>query len=339
MGCDVHMFIEKRAAAGSPWEAATVRMKCDWCPEPGSDHEKRVGEEKCYFCKGTKVLKTYDHRNYDAFAVLANVRNGTGFAGVVTGDVFVPLSEPRDLPEDLSLRLRRVFSMYEDPEPEFLVPAGLTDEEKERFLEEAEKSRDELYDRNKAELGEGGPGDHSFSHLTLRELLATDEYWNQEHVHTGVVGFSEILAMVRDGATEPSSWCGDVSGGSIRHYEAEFLFKAAQYLLAQEKTVAERGDPAALLEGPPEELREFLGMPSDTKHGVDVSPVALAKRVASKEKGCYVFDHAYCRLAWVKKYKDSVGALYTEFIPALLELARESGVTPDDVRIVFGFDS
>ncbi len=229
--------------------------------------------------------------------------------------------------------------MYNEPDPELVALDAATEEEKERLENAAEEDRDSLYERNKSELGHGGPGDHSYSHLTLRELLATDDYWNQEHVHTGVVGFSEILEMVRDGATEPSSWCGDVSGGSIRHYEAGFLFKAAQYLLAQEKAVAERGDPAALLEGPSEELREFLGMPSDTKHGDDNSPVALAKRVASKVKGGHVFDHAYCELAWVKKYKDSVGALYTEFIPALLELARESGVTPDDVRIVFGFDS
>lgn len=41
-----------------------------------------------------------DHRNYDTFAILANVRNGSGFAGCDTGDGYVPISESRGLPTD-----------------------------------------------------------------------------------------------------------------------------------------------------------------------------------------------------------------------------------------------
>ena len=43
-----------------------------------------------------------DGRNYDVFAMLADVRNGSGFAGVDTGEGFVPISPPRGLPEDAS---------------------------------------------------------------------------------------------------------------------------------------------------------------------------------------------------------------------------------------------
>lgn len=42
------------------------------------------------------------HRNYDAFAILADVRNGRGFAGVSTGGGFNIISEPKGIPADAS---------------------------------------------------------------------------------------------------------------------------------------------------------------------------------------------------------------------------------------------
>jgi hypothetical protein len=41
-------------------------------------------------------------RNYDAFAIMANVRNGRGFAGAKTGEEMPPISEPRGFPIDAS---------------------------------------------------------------------------------------------------------------------------------------------------------------------------------------------------------------------------------------------
>lgn len=41
-------------------------------------------------------------RCYDLFAILAGVRNGTGFAGARTGSGFQPISAPRGVPEDAS---------------------------------------------------------------------------------------------------------------------------------------------------------------------------------------------------------------------------------------------
>lgn len=40
-------------------------------------------------------------RDYVLFSVLADVRNGTGFAGFRTYDPLIPIAEPRGLPEDL----------------------------------------------------------------------------------------------------------------------------------------------------------------------------------------------------------------------------------------------
>ena len=42
-----------------------------------------------------------DPRSYNTFAMLANVRNGRGFAGIKTSDGFPYIHEPRGLPADL----------------------------------------------------------------------------------------------------------------------------------------------------------------------------------------------------------------------------------------------
>lgn len=42
-------------------------------------------------------------RHYQLFAVLAGVRNGTGFAGVTTGEPVTPIAEPRGLPSDFEM--------------------------------------------------------------------------------------------------------------------------------------------------------------------------------------------------------------------------------------------
>jgi hypothetical protein len=44
-----------------------------------------------------------DDRNYRLFAALADVRNGSGFAGVKTHDPITPIAEPRGWPDDFEL--------------------------------------------------------------------------------------------------------------------------------------------------------------------------------------------------------------------------------------------
>jgi len=81
-----------------------------------------------------------EYRNYWGFAVLADVRNGYGFAGFDTGEPVTPISLPRGLPGDLSQELR--------------APPDSDDEE-------LPSSQIWL-------------GNHSFSWLTLQELLDYD---------------------------------------------------------------------------------------------------------------------------------------------------------------------
>jgi len=66
MGCDIHMAVEVKR--GGKWTFADVPV--------------------------------YGNRNYDLFGMLANVHNGHGFAGVVTGEGWPVISEPRGFPAD-----------------------------------------------------------------------------------------------------------------------------------------------------------------------------------------------------------------------------------------------
>jgi hypothetical protein len=94
MGCDIHPAIEYREAVDGKWRALMIPNK--------------------YFGKGSdekELSASLDlDRNYDLFAILGNVRNGTGFAGCDTGDGFDPMSDNRGIPEDISDEAREALS-------------------------------------------------------------------------------------------------------------------------------------------------------------------------------------------------------------------------------------
>lgn len=85
MGADIHLFVEAKGGSPNHWRRLdrTVEMS-DWRETTTLD--LRWGQE----------------RNYDAFAMLANVRNGHGFAGIDTGEGFESIDMPRGLPDDVS---------------------------------------------------------------------------------------------------------------------------------------------------------------------------------------------------------------------------------------------
>lgn len=84
MGCDIHFYVEKLAEG--QWASADKWTKGE---EVG---ELFVAHGDCF----------YRRRNYDLFAILANVRNGIGFAGIKTGGGFIPIADPRGLPADVT---------------------------------------------------------------------------------------------------------------------------------------------------------------------------------------------------------------------------------------------
>lgn len=78
MGCDIHLFVEVRPAA----EGHRFWKKVDRCVRLLDKWDYTVTERQLRFDEG---------RNYDMFAQMADVRNGTGFAGVDMGDGFIPI--------------------------------------------------------------------------------------------------------------------------------------------------------------------------------------------------------------------------------------------------------
>lgn len=128
MGCDIHPVVQRRNPGGG-WTFVKI-------PEADLPYDKRT--------EGG-IWDGLCGRHYLRFSILANVRNGYGFAGAPTYVPIKPIAEPKGLPEDFG--------------GEESIPFGF-DEYGGRYSDE------------------GGPwlGDHSFSWVTLRELLDYD--WN-----------------------------------------------------------------------------------------------------------------------------------------------------------------
>lgn len=83
MGCDIHEYVEVRGEDGR-WRVIGERREDPTYP----------GEFE--FFGGPLDID----RNYNLFAILADVRNGRGFAGCDTGNRLTPIADPRGLPED-----------------------------------------------------------------------------------------------------------------------------------------------------------------------------------------------------------------------------------------------
>src|SRR5271154_3790897 len=133
MGCDIHPYAE-------------VRVKGQW-----------------------KRLRVHipNNRNYYAFSVLAGVRNGFGFAGVVTGETVKPIAEPRGLPKDrATFKSQHGDDSYDDPEYVSF-------------------------------------GDHSYSWVTLRELLDYD--LERPITIVGIITRQQKKDL--DAGTNPDTWC------------------------------------------------------------------------------------------------------------------------------------
>jgi hypothetical protein len=79
MGCDIHIIVERQKPDAS-WERVWLH---DWdVPD----------------LEGTPDI--FRNRNYDLFGILADVRNGTGFAGCVTGSGWPSIAPDRGIPSD-----------------------------------------------------------------------------------------------------------------------------------------------------------------------------------------------------------------------------------------------
>jgi len=86
MGCDIHLSVERKNPTTGNWDFVSPEGLA-----PQDDWDRKRGFWD--WCGG---------RNYGLFSILANVRNGFGFAGVDTGDGYNPIANPKGIPEDAS---------------------------------------------------------------------------------------------------------------------------------------------------------------------------------------------------------------------------------------------
>ena len=151
------------------------------------------------------------NRHYQLFAVLAGVRNGTGFAGVLPGQALRPISEPRGYPADF---------VSETPEAEDDINTGGEDHHPISSMDILDPSDQQRYAKYypgevKTEIW---MGDHSHSWLTGAEMLAW--YASPPAVkHCGIVGVEVFKTW--DRKTPPESYCGWTSGRGVRIIEQE----------------------------------------------------------------------------------------------------------------------
>jgi hypothetical protein len=119
---------------------------------------------------------TGDDRSYDTFAVLANVRNGYGFAGVSTGEGWPYISEPRGLPEGFPLD-----------------------------SDDSERHEDQWM----------GDHSHSWLLLSEIENFIETKL-PKTYIKHGVVTREHWEAIQRGEFATPEEWCGGRSGPDIR---------------------------------------------------------------------------------------------------------------------------
>ena len=177
MGTDIHAIVQRREGEG--W----VNVDMTW-PE---------------------TRYRFEHpllgRNYDAFAILGNVRNGTGFAGIYTSDGFDPISDDRGFPRDFIVVGEDGYVRCDVHQIKPDVLARIDDEDFEDPVWYCEVCT--------------WMGDHSFTWITARELIDYD--WNAPVRKRMVIDWPTYKAWAIDGGREgfPRDWCGDVSGAKV----------------------------------------------------------------------------------------------------------------------------
>lgn len=167
MGCDIHICIQVQQ--DGIWEEIPYATVYEYEGAKAA----REGIRRC--------PQGFHARNYDLFGILANVRNGSGFAGITTGEGWPSIAPDRGFPEG--------------------------------FKEDAVQP-----DQQYPEDGARYMGDHSFTWIALEELKAFD--WdNTKTTLYGVVDATQYEEMLTKKSFAPlRDYCGAVSGPGIQTY-------------------------------------------------------------------------------------------------------------------------
>lgn len=109
MGCDIHLFCEKRV--NGEWQVIED-VPCPWCDGTGTTFDKECfscyGKKRSYYPNdetGRNDPWAFCYRNYQLFSILADVRN---YHKVPS------LFAERDVPEDVSERGRVLANSYDE---------------------------------------------------------------------------------------------------------------------------------------------------------------------------------------------------------------------------------
>ncbi len=175
MGCDIHIVIQRQEADGS-W------IELPWQREPYTFKGARPA------VNGFPVAPAcFSDRNYDLFAILADVRNGSGFAGIKTGEGWPSIAPDRGLPDGFDSNAVLPCPMYREYGPRYI-------------------------------------GDHSFTWVSLDELKAFA--WDTVSTRLYGVVSADDYERLSASNQAPTSYCGDTSGPGIKVYSPEAYAKA-----------------------------------------------------------------------------------------------------------------
>jgi hypothetical protein len=155
---------------------------------------------------------------------------------------------------------------------------------------------------------------HSAGWVTLSELLEFD--WSKTTTTTGIVSGIEFEEWdrCREWREGPESWCKGVGGGSAR-IVTDTRMRAA---LAEIK----------------EANHDDRGSHRRIENWTNVYPSQESLQEIKRKLGS-----TYTKISWKTYYAEAAGQFYTRWIPKLVQLAKDAGVRPEYLRIVFDFDS
>lgn len=134
-----------------------------------------------------KTGHPYEGRCYDLFGALADVRNGSGFAGVVTGRAVEPVAMPRGLPSDVTEETLKLIS--HEHTPTWLLLSEL-----------------EAYDWDRPKMHRTVVSEDLL--LKMREVGTTDP-WHPD-----------VLELYRQSGRSHPGTCGGIHGANIITFDS-----------------------------------------------------------------------------------------------------------------------
>lgn len=208
MGCDIHMYVEKYSEAEKRWMSADVWEESDY-----SIHQMDISNH------------IYSGRNYELFAILANVRNG---------DNFKPISEPRGVPKDVSWLVKKAvngmngdghshsyFTLEElvkfDWEGQYADMEGWVDFA--GFMTFMEKGMPDNYSGMV-----GGGGVQHISNEEMKNLIESKGKERVEHKYTLVKWKQSYASCAGEFLTETIPKLYQIRGGRLENNQVRIVF-------------------------------------------------------------------------------------------------------------------